>query len=296
MSRPKIVIADDSLTIQKVFELALEDEDVEALIVGDGISAFDLALEMKPRIVIADAHMPGLDGFQLCHALAQDPDTAGCPVYLLASSLDEFDEEKAELVGAAGKFEKPFRSEEIVPKILKAINDALDNIEEDHTFDDVAEPLDRFMDDTGETNKVDEEPANQQKLAYGERVTIPPSPHLSPEDRMLKALEEETDSVDDDESFVDRKAPQEAPEESLQKSEVDEEVIRAMVEEIVEKTINDLGAIEILRESVADSVGEAIAEMKPEIIEAVEKIATSQTLAIAGDMIRKTIEQIMSDK
>lgn len=114
-------MVDDSATIQKVFELAFENEDIEVLLTGNGSEALDLVRSERPAMVISDVNMPGLDGFDLCKALKESADTARVPVYLMSSALDDFDEERSAQVGAAGRFEKPFRSEDMVTQVRNAI-------------------------------------------------------------------------------------------------------------------------------------------------------------------------------
>jgi DNA-binding response OmpR family regulator len=121
MSHPKVLVADDSVTIQKVFELAFESEKIELLIAGDCATAYAVAKESRPRLVIADVNMPDGDGFSLCRRIKTDPALAGTPVFLLTSALDDFDQEAARKAGADGKFEKPFRSEEMVSKVHEMI-------------------------------------------------------------------------------------------------------------------------------------------------------------------------------
>ena len=122
MNKARVLVADDSSTIQKVFDLAFEKERVEVVLTGDGREAFDKALEIRPDVVIADVNMPGVDGFELCRMIKANPEISSIPVYLLSSALDDFDEELAEEVGAAGKFEKPFRSEDMVNQVLEAVS------------------------------------------------------------------------------------------------------------------------------------------------------------------------------
>ncbi|VAX17172.1 hypothetical protein MNBD_NITROSPINAE04-1682 [hydrothermal vent metagenome] len=121
MSRTKILVADDSATIQKVFELAFENEDIEVVLTSDGKEALEMIHSVSPSMVIADVNMPGLDGFELCRTLKNDERSASIPVYLISSALDDFDELRSEEVGAAGRFEKPFRSEDMVTRVKAVI-------------------------------------------------------------------------------------------------------------------------------------------------------------------------------
>ncbi|MGK7344990.1 MAG: response regulator [Candidatus Nitrospinota bacterium M3_3B_026] len=136
MAKARVLIADDSATIQKVFELAFEKEDIDVILSGSGREALERAAELKPDVVIADVSMPDMDGFELCRALKERQETADVPVYLLSSALDDFDEEKAREAGAAGRFEKPFRSEDMVSQVMAVIDPGSAALEED-TFEDV---------------------------------------------------------------------------------------------------------------------------------------------------------------
>ncbi len=113
----KILLADDSITIQKVVSLTLASEDYELLIVGDGDSALEKAREIRPELIIADISMPGMNGYELCEAIKRDEELAAIPVMLLASTFEAIDEEKAERVGADGHMVKPFESEELIAHI-----------------------------------------------------------------------------------------------------------------------------------------------------------------------------------
>jgi len=182
MSRAKILVADDSATIQKVFELAFESEDIDVELSGDGDDALAKIKKSRPAMVIADVNMPGLDGFALCETLKNDPATASIPVYLMASALDDFDGERAGSVGAAGRFEKPFRSEDMVSRVRQVIaaapppetpieqaapDDEIIVIDEqepaasgdEDTFEDIDVPLDSLLDTVaGESLMEDETP------------------------------------------------------------------------------------------------------------------------------------------
>ncbi len=151
----RILVADDSATIQKVFELAFENEDIEVVIASDGAEAMDMATRLSPSMIIADVNMPEMDGFELCRALKSNSSTSSIPVYLMSSALDEFDETRYLETGAAGRFEKPFRSEEMVSKV-KAVTSSLmmektsgEEVEED-TFEDVDVSLDSLMESVDE--------------------------------------------------------------------------------------------------------------------------------------------------
>ena len=87
----RLLVADDSTTIQKIVSMAFENEDMEVDGVGDGQEAFDRIAEFNPDIVLADVDMPGLDGFELSAKIKESPETSGIKVLLLASDFEDFD-------------------------------------------------------------------------------------------------------------------------------------------------------------------------------------------------------------
>ena len=106
----KLLLADDSAAVQKVIELTFADEGMEVFSVGDGQSALDRLEHLAPDVVLADAFMPGLNGYELCLSMKGDQRFAQIPVMLLISSFSPFDEAEAQRVGADDIITKPFQS------------------------------------------------------------------------------------------------------------------------------------------------------------------------------------------
>lgn len=115
----KLLFADDSVTMQKVIQLTLENEDIDIIFAGDGNRAWELARDRRPDIVVADVFMPGLDGLQLCEKLKQNPETAAIPVILISGELESYDAAKGEEAGAAAHITKPFKSGEFIDAVKK---------------------------------------------------------------------------------------------------------------------------------------------------------------------------------
>ena len=113
----KILLADDSITIQKVISLTFATEDYELVIVGDGESAIEKAREIKPDLIMADVSMPGKNGYEVCEAVKNDPDLKHIPVLLLAGTFEPLKQEEAERVGADDHIVKPFESQELLDKV-----------------------------------------------------------------------------------------------------------------------------------------------------------------------------------
>jgi len=119
----KLLLADDSITIQKVVELTLTEEGFDVTAVGDGEAALEKARTLVPDIVLADVFMPKMDGYELCERLKADPALKGIPVILLAGTFEEFDEVKARRVGASDNLTKPFESNDLISKVKRLVEE-----------------------------------------------------------------------------------------------------------------------------------------------------------------------------
>lgn len=113
----KLLLADDSLTIQKVVGIVFANLDYELLVADNGNTALDLARKERPDLVIADIGMPGLDGFELCQAIKTDATLASTPVMLMPGAFENFDESRARACGASGWLSKPFESQTLIDKV-----------------------------------------------------------------------------------------------------------------------------------------------------------------------------------
>ncbi len=110
-----ILLADDSVTIQKVVELTFLDEDFRVTAVGNGAEAIARLGETTPDVVIADVHMPGADGYEVCRRSKELHPSV--PVLLLAGTFEAFDAEEATRCGADGHLKKPFDSQELLRRV-----------------------------------------------------------------------------------------------------------------------------------------------------------------------------------
>ena len=106
----KLLLADDSATIQKVIDLTFADEGVQVLAVSNGQEAIDKVLDFAPDIVLADVFMPSPDGYEVCRYVKTNEKLKHIPVMLLVGSFEPFDEAEARRVGADDILTKPFSS------------------------------------------------------------------------------------------------------------------------------------------------------------------------------------------
>ncbi len=133
----KLLFADDSVTIQKVVELAFESEDVAVTTVSSGEKAMEKLKESKPDVIIADVVMPGMNGLELCENVKKDENYSDIPVLLLRSEFDDFDAGIIGKVGAADCITKPFKSEDLVKKIKDIAGKRTENNELDIVFSEL---------------------------------------------------------------------------------------------------------------------------------------------------------------
>jgi CheY-like chemotaxis protein len=116
----RILIADDSVTIQKAFAMTLTGEDFAVTVARSADEGLTLARQTRPDLVVADASMPGRSGYELCAALKADAALRGIPVLILSSLQQPYDEARGRQVGADGSLVKPWESGALVERMKDA--------------------------------------------------------------------------------------------------------------------------------------------------------------------------------
>lgn len=119
----KILVADDDRLLRGLLEHKLAVAGFEVDIAEDGGAALELARTMKYDLMVLDAMMPVMDGFEVLRRLKNDPDTASLPVVMLTARRGEHDVLDALERGAAEYLTKPFIPDELVLRIRKRIKD-----------------------------------------------------------------------------------------------------------------------------------------------------------------------------
>lgn len=119
----KLLLADDSITIQKVVNLTFAEEGIDVTAVGDGDAALEYLARETPDLVMVDVNMPGANGYQICEAIRSYEVTREMPVVLLVGSFEPFDEAEAERVGASAFMTKPFQS---IRQLVATITEMMD--------------------------------------------------------------------------------------------------------------------------------------------------------------------------
>ncbi|HEY1306574.1 MAG TPA: response regulator [Vicinamibacterales bacterium] len=118
----KLLLADDSVTIQRVVELTFSGEDVQVVTVGDGEQAIARIPVEHPDIVLADIGMPKRSGYEVAAFVKGRPDLSHIPVLLLAGAFEPVDEARAQQVKSDGVLVKPFEPQQVISRVRELIN------------------------------------------------------------------------------------------------------------------------------------------------------------------------------
>ncbi|HXG93446.1 MAG TPA: response regulator [Blastocatellia bacterium] len=118
----RILLADDSITIQKVVNRAFAEEGIEVVAVSNGDQAERQLAEVNPDLVLADIFMPGKNGYELCESIKQNPKSRHIPVVLLVGAFEPFDQTEAKRVRADDHLTKPFEFRALIETVRRLMN------------------------------------------------------------------------------------------------------------------------------------------------------------------------------
>jgi CheY-like chemotaxis protein len=116
-----LLLADDSVTIQRVIELTFTHEDVRVVSVSDGRRAVQWMEGEWPDIVLADVNVPEVDGYALAAHVKQSPRLQHVPVLLLAGAFEPVDQARVAQIGCDGVLIKPFEPQQLVTRVRELL-------------------------------------------------------------------------------------------------------------------------------------------------------------------------------
>lgn len=273
----KILLADDSLTIQKVVELTLSGTDYELTCVSNGQRALESLRQSRPDLILADVVMPETNGYEVCEVVKGNPVTARIPVVLLSGTFEPFDRERAERIGCDQVISKPFDAQHLLEQIETLLSGApgatpVPPVPEEGPFatDSVAESIWRSIEDPAADPESPFGPSEEDErtapipIVRSETVPavaepLPPVPEPPPAEESAVAhsshpieLAVEDISPEEAEVFFSRVAAQEAVATAERPSaELTEEQIERIAARVVEK-LSDRVVREIAWEVVPD--------------------------------------------
>lgn len=109
----RVLLADESVTIKKVFQLSLQDYGADVLTVTAGLDVVPVAKKNKPDIIFADVLLQKKSGYDVAAEIKRDPELKDIPVVLIWSGFMELDEARFRASGANGHLEKPFDTQKL---------------------------------------------------------------------------------------------------------------------------------------------------------------------------------------
>ncbi len=116
-----LLLADDSVTIQRVIEMTFAGEDVRVVTVGDGREAIERIAADPPDIVLADTNMPEKDGYEVSAFVKAESARSGIPVVLLTGAFEPVDDARAREVGCDAVLVKPFEPTAVLNRVRELL-------------------------------------------------------------------------------------------------------------------------------------------------------------------------------
>ncbi|OQX88350.1 hypothetical protein B6D60_02285 [candidate division KSB1 bacterium 4484_87] len=113
----KILIIEDSLTMQRILSFVLEKEGYEVEIANNGAEGLDKARASKPDLIFTDLMMPVMDGFEVCRQIRADDSLKDAFVIILTGRGQDTDIEKGLQAGADDYLMKPFDPPKVVERV-----------------------------------------------------------------------------------------------------------------------------------------------------------------------------------
>jgi CheY-like chemotaxis protein len=112
-----LLLADDSITIQKVVELTFAETEHSVVAVGNGRDLLARIDQVRPDVILCDVVMPDLNGYDICQRIKSEPATLHIPVVLLTGTFEPFDRDRALAAGCDAIVTKPFEAKELIATV-----------------------------------------------------------------------------------------------------------------------------------------------------------------------------------
>ena len=112
-----LLLVDDNPTNLQVLYQTLETTGCKLLVAKNGETALSIAQKAFPDLILLDIMMPGIDGFEVCRRLKNNPATANIPVIFLSALTDTKDKVQGLQLGAVDYVSKPFQPDEVIARV-----------------------------------------------------------------------------------------------------------------------------------------------------------------------------------
>jgi two-component system alkaline phosphatase synthesis response regulator PhoP len=117
----KILVIEDDPATSRLVDYTLRHEGYQILTASNGLEGIRKAHDEKPDLIILDVMLPGMDGFEICHRLRSEPDTAQMPILMFSAKAQEIDKDTGLKVGADDYLAKPADPAEVVNRVEKLL-------------------------------------------------------------------------------------------------------------------------------------------------------------------------------
>jgi CheY-like chemotaxis protein len=118
---PKILVADDSITVRKVAERLLTEAGLEVALAASGEEALAWLANERPDFIVTDVIMPDKSGYDVCKYVKSHADLSETPVLLISGIVNEDVTRKAESCRADGVLKKPFQGASLQDRVLELL-------------------------------------------------------------------------------------------------------------------------------------------------------------------------------
>ena len=121
--KKKILVIEDSLTMQRLLSYVLEKEGYDVFIANDGEEGMEKARAIKPDLIFTDLMMPVKDGFEVCREIRSDKKLKDVILIILTARGQDSDVEKGLQAGADDYLMKPFDPPKVVERVKKVFEE-----------------------------------------------------------------------------------------------------------------------------------------------------------------------------
>ena len=122
MPHPLVLVVDDSPTVRKIVEIALQRVGVEIITAADGLTGLSLINERQPDLILLDIMLPRMDGYSICQVVRRNLAYRDLPIIMLSGKDGLFDKVKGRLAGSTDYITKPFDTNELVDMVIRHLD------------------------------------------------------------------------------------------------------------------------------------------------------------------------------
>jgi DNA-binding response OmpR family regulator len=115
------LVVEDSRTVACILKHYLQREGFGVLVAPDGAAGLETAIRERPRLIVTDLNMPGMDGLELVRALRADSRTTGLAILVLTSDESVEGERQARAAGADDYILKPIEPRQLAARVRAVV-------------------------------------------------------------------------------------------------------------------------------------------------------------------------------